>query len=131
MPNVPRRRQAARNVAPQALAAQFRNRVVGHSERAPGELRANAKNWREHSEDQRAAMRDMLRQVGFVAPVILDRTSGELLDGHLRVALALEARTVSKSAGADEKDGRQDKKQFHFKSPERPGTHDNREVGSF
>lgn len=70
----------------------WRNRIVGHSEQDPRALRANPKNWRRHPPEQRAAMLQMLDTVGVVQNVILNRRTGNLIDGHLRVELAVERR---------------------------------------
>ncbi len=53
-----------------------------------GKLRANPRNWREHSQGQRAAMRGLLERVGFVGAVLLNEQTGHLLDGHMRVELS-------------------------------------------
>ena len=61
---------------------------MGSGEEAPDQLLANPANWRIHGKAQRAALRDLLGSVGFVAQVIVNRRSGRLVDGHLRVDLA-------------------------------------------
>lgn len=61
----------------------WRNRIVGHGEADPRSLRANPANWRTHPPGQRAALADVLDQVGVVQNVIVNRT-------HLRVDLAVE-----------------------------------------
>jgi DNA modification methylase len=62
---------------------------VGAGEEAPDQLLANPSNWRTHGRAQRAALRDLLDGVGFVAQVIVNRRTGHLVDGHLRVEEAL------------------------------------------
>jgi len=56
----------------------------------PQELLANPRNWREHTEQQWHMVRQMLDQVGWVQPVIVRYGTGRLLDGHLRVRLAIQ-----------------------------------------
>lgn len=68
------------------------NRIVATGEAAPGELLPNPRNWRTHPEHQRKALGAVLAEVGWVQQVIVNRTTGHLVDGHLRVALALEQR---------------------------------------
>ncbi len=70
---------------------RWRNRIVGHGEKPPGELRANDANWRQHPQHQREAMREMLEEVGWVSGVMINRTTGNMIDGHLRVEEAIDA----------------------------------------
>jgi len=65
-------------------------RIVGHGEVDPKELTANPLNWRIHPLHQRHAVKDALDQVGWVSEVIINRASGHVIDGHLRVDLAVE-----------------------------------------
>lgn len=65
------------------------NRIVGYSEESPDQLLANPQNWRIHSKNQQIAMAGVLDDIGFIAPVIVNRSTGHLVDGHLRVSLAL------------------------------------------
>jgi DNA modification methylase len=69
--------------------APWRNRIVGYGEEAPSQLVAHDKNWRIHTDAQRAALGGVLREVGVVQNVIINRTTGKLLDGHLRVEMAI------------------------------------------
>ena len=66
----------------------WRNRIVGHGDVAPSELVANPRNWRTHPRHQREALEGALAEVGWVQQVIVNRTSGLLVDGHLRVEAA-------------------------------------------
>lgn len=68
----------------------FASRIVGEGTEAPGALLANPQNWRRHPKEQRDALRSMLRGVGWVQRVIVNRTTGHLVDGHLRVEVAAE-----------------------------------------
>lgn len=68
----------------------WRSRIVRQTRVAPSKLRANPRNWRTHPEEQRAAMRQMLDEVGFVQSVVVNQQTGNLIDGHLRVELAVE-----------------------------------------
>jgi DNA modification methylase len=75
---------------------RWANRIVGQDEVPPDQLLAHPRNWRTHGKEQRAALRGVLGSVGFVAQVIVNRRTGHLLDGHLRVeeALANEQPTI-------------------------------------
>lgn len=67
----------------------FKSRIVGHGEEAPDQLLANPANWRIHPKAQQDAMKGVLDQVGWVQSVIVNRRTGHLVDGHMRVSLAL------------------------------------------
>jgi len=72
-----------------AMTNSFKNRIVGIGAEDPEQLLANPGNFRAHPGRQREALIALLDEVGFVAPVIVNRTTGRLVDGHLRVELAL------------------------------------------
>ena len=67
------------------------NRIVDHGHEAPERLLANPANWRRHGEGQQRALVSVLGEVGLVQSVIVNRTTGRLVDGHLRVELAIAA----------------------------------------
>jgi len=69
--------------------APYLNRIVDHGEEAPDQLLANPANWRIHPKSQQDALNGVLNEVGWVQNVIVNRKTGHLIDGHLRVALAL------------------------------------------
>lgn len=71
------------------VAKMWENRIVGYAEESPDQLLANPQNWRVHSKNQQIAMSGVLDDIGFIAPVIVNQTTGHLVDGHLRVSLAL------------------------------------------
>jgi hypothetical protein len=68
----------------------WRNRIVGNGEEVPDQLFANPHNWRIHPDAQQKALTGALDQVGWVQQVIVNRRSGFVVDGHLRVSLAIE-----------------------------------------
>jgi hypothetical protein len=68
---------------------RWRNRIVGEGEEAPQALVANPHNWRAHPKHQQAALAGVLSEVGWVQRVIVNRRTGHIIDGHLRVSLAL------------------------------------------
>lgn len=71
------------------MPAPWHNRIVGYGEEAPDQLLANPRNWRIHPRHQQDALSGVLREVGVVQNVIVNQQSGFVVDGHLRVALAL------------------------------------------
>jgi DNA modification methylase len=68
----------------------WRNRITGYGEADPAELVANPRNWRAHPQAQQAAMDGVLSELGWIDDVTVNKRTGFILDGHLRVALALK-----------------------------------------
>ncbi len=66
----------------------LRNRIVGSGSIDVAEIRKNPSNWRKHPADQLRALEDVLDQVGWIQNVIVNRTTGNLVDGHARVEIA-------------------------------------------
>lgn len=69
--------------------AGYQSRIVGTGEEAPDQLLANEKNWRIHPQFQQEAVGAVLEEVGWVTSVIVNQRTGRLVDGHLRVTLAM------------------------------------------
>lgn len=69
---------------------KWKNRIVGYGEEDPEKLSANPSNWRVHPQFQQDALLGVLEEVGVVQDVIVSKNSGFIVDGHLRVALALK-----------------------------------------
>lgn len=67
----------------------WQNRIVGYGEEPPDQLLANPRNWRVHPKHQTDALAGVLRETGWVQNVIVNRTTGFVVDGHARIALAL------------------------------------------
>lgn len=67
----------------------LRSRIVGEGEEAPDQLLANPMNWRRHPKNQQIALESLLRNVGWVQRVIVNQRTGHIVDGHLRVEVAL------------------------------------------
>lgn len=67
----------------------WRSRIVGHAKVDPAQLVANPRNWRAHPQAQQDALEGSLKQVGWVAEVMVNRRTGYIVDGHRRVASAL------------------------------------------
>lgn len=77
------------------MAESWRNRIVGHGAESPDRLAANPRNWRLHPKSQQDALVGVLADVGWVQDVVVNQTTGFILDGHLRVATALAAGQAS------------------------------------
>ena len=67
----------------------WQNRIVGHGEVAPSDLRPHPLNARRHPGSQRDALRGALHRLGWVSEVIVNERTGYMLDGHLRVEEAV------------------------------------------
>lgn len=67
----------------------WQNRITGQGEEPPEQLLANPLNWRVHPQFQQQALGAVLDEVGWVSRVIVNQTTGHVVDGHLRVALAI------------------------------------------
>jgi len=74
---------------------KWRNKITGYGEEDPEQLLASPYQWKVHPGTQQDAMLAMIRQVGLIQDVIISKNSGHVVDGHMRVALAL--RTGQKS----------------------------------
>lgn len=71
------------------MTKAWHNRIVGHGEEAPDQLLANPANWRIHPKHQQDALAGVLREVGIVQDIIVNSRTGYVVDGHLRVSLAM------------------------------------------
>lgn len=66
------------------------DRIVGTEDVNPFELMANPANWRIHPREQRDALAGVMDRVGWVQHVIVNVVTQHVLDGHLRIDLAME-----------------------------------------
>lgn len=70
------------------MNALFANRIIGSGMEKLDNILFNPKNWRVHPKIQQEAMLEILKKVGWVQEVIVNKTTGNLVDGHLRCQLA-------------------------------------------
>lgn len=68
----------------------WNKRIVGYEDRNPRELIPNPRNWRTHPSHQANALSGVMKEVGVVQNVIFNVRTGRLVDGHLRVELAIK-----------------------------------------
>lgn len=71
------------------ISKPWRNRIVGYSEEPPEQLVPSPWNWRVHPQSQQDALASVLDTVGLVQNIICNRATGHVVDGHLRIMLAL------------------------------------------
>ncbi len=72
-----------------ARSDQWASRIVGTGEEYAEQLLANPDNWRVHPHYQQDALKEILAVVGWVQPIIVNARTSHVIDGHLRVHLAL------------------------------------------
>jgi hypothetical protein len=70
-------------------AKLFQNRIIGYGTKPADQFQANPQNYRKHPQRQRDAVSASLRSIGWIATVIENRQTGNLIDGHERVWQAL------------------------------------------
>jgi ParB-like chromosome segregation protein Spo0J len=68
--------------------AKIKNRIVGNGEEPLDQILYNPRNWRIHPLSQQDALKGVLEEVGWVQQVIVNKRTGNLIDGHLRCQLA-------------------------------------------
>lgn len=72
-----------------AKLAEWRNRIVGYDVVEADQLLANPANWRIHPKAQQDALTGVLDDVGWVQEIIVNKTTGHVVDGHMRVEVAI------------------------------------------
>jgi hypothetical protein len=69
--------------------SDWKSRIVERAMVDPKTLTKNTLNWRRHPAIQAEAMKEALDRVGWVQDIIVNQRSGLLVDGHLRLDLAI------------------------------------------
>jgi len=69
--------------------SDWKNRIVGYGEETPDQLLANPHNHRIHPKRQQDALSGSLDTLGYIQTVIVNKSTGHIVDGHLRVTMAL------------------------------------------
>jgi hypothetical protein len=67
---------------------KIKNRIIGSGEEQLDQIMFNPRNWRIHPLSQQDALKGVLEEVGWVQQVIVNKRTGNLIDGHLRCQLA-------------------------------------------
>lgn len=71
------------------MSQPWRNRIVGSGVKPAADFLANELNWRLHPKHQQDALAGVLSEVGWVQEVVENVRTGRVIDGHLRITLAL------------------------------------------
>lgn len=66
------------------------SKIVGHGKEDPEQLLANPANFRTHTLFQRRVLEGAIDEIGFIRSVIVNVTTGHVIDGHERIRLAME-----------------------------------------
>lgn len=68
---------------------QWANKIVGHEEWPAHKFLANPKNYRIHPRHQQEVVAGALDEIGWIDEVKVNVNTGVVVDGHLRITLAL------------------------------------------
>lgn len=82
--------------ADRKLGPKWKSRVVGRATVDPRKLKDNPLNWRVHGLTQQRVMRDAIEQIGIIDDIVVNKRTGNIIDGHGRkeLAIANEEETV-------------------------------------
>lgn len=67
----------------------WKNQIVGYGEEPPESLLAHPMNPKIHPKAQQDALAGAISEVGWISPVVVNRTTAHVLDGHARIGLAI------------------------------------------
>ncbi len=67
----------------------WKNQIIGYGEEPPESLLAHPMNPKIHPKTQQDALAGSLNELGWIAPVVVNRTTAHVLDGHARIGLAI------------------------------------------
>ena len=83
------------------MANWWQSRIVGHAKIDPEALNANPLNHRLHPKKQRDVVRDSIVEIGFIKSVLVNKTTGLIIDGHERVHQAIAAKRDDPTVAID------------------------------
>lgn len=69
---------------------EWKSKIVGHDRVPAGQLLANPFNHRRHPQQQRDVVEGSIRELGFLKSVLVNKTTGHVVDGHERIMQALQ-----------------------------------------
>lgn len=72
------------------VTGTFSIRISGYGVERPDDLLANPLNWRVHPDEQRDLLTAVMRNYGIVQNIIVNKRTGHVVDGHLRVKIAMQ-----------------------------------------
>ena len=71
------------------MTAPWTNRIVGYADVEPSQLVPSDYNFRRHPKPQQDALTGLIGQIGYIDPVLVQAGTDRMIDGHLRVELAI------------------------------------------
>lgn len=74
--------------APAKLNKPLNNRIIGSGVERVDQMLANPANFRIHPDNQQQALAGSIDDIGFIRSVTVNKRTGRVIDGHLRVILA-------------------------------------------
>lgn len=77
------------------LDKPFVNRIIGHGEERVDQMLANPLNFRLHPDNQQQALAGSIDDIGFIRSVTVNKRTGRVVDGHLRVTIAARSNVES------------------------------------
>lgn len=70
--------------------SNWRNRIIGTDSVSPSTLIPNPLNYKDHPDYQQKVMGATLDELGWLDTVIVNKPTGRIIDGHMRVLLAIQ-----------------------------------------
>lgn len=70
-------------------AEPWQNSITHYGEEAPDQLLAHPLNPKHHPKAQQDALAGAIGELGWLAPVVVNETTGHVIDGHARIGLAI------------------------------------------
>lgn len=92
---VPVEERQLADISQRKEAILWQNKIIELTEAEPEDLLANPLNARRHPPEQRNALRASLDELGWIAPVIVNKRTGYMVDGHARCEEAI-TKNISK-----------------------------------
>ena len=68
----------------------WNSRIIGSDMVDPSILCPNPKNWRRHPKYQQETMTNVFNEIGWIQDIIVNKTTGNIIDGHMRAELAVK-----------------------------------------
>lgn len=72
------------------MSKHYQNRIVRYGEETADQLLANPYNWRVHTQVQQDVADAAFEEIGIIQNVIVNEASGHVIDGHMRILLAMK-----------------------------------------
>lgn len=70
--------------------SKYKMRLVGSGMMKVNEIKKNPNNWRMHPKYQSVAMEGVLEEIGWTERLMVNKTTGNLVNGHMRLEVAIQ-----------------------------------------